>query len=91
MAKKQNITFYPNKIKYNALKIFKKNLIKVPSYLLDEVFLRKVDLELYRNGTYVTTYSYDNLINFIRNTEPKVYKGQFCRKDITYKLVNIEV
>lgn len=88
---KRNIEFFPNKIKYNAVKKFRKNIIKIPTYIIDEVFKRKLKIEIYHENKYVTTYSYDNLFSFVKNTESTEYKGKFRNKDITYKLTNVEI
>lgn len=91
MAKKRNIQFLRNKIKYNAIKKFNGNVIKIPSYVIDEVFKHKMDIEISHKNKVVATYSYDNLFHFIKKTEKKEYDGKFRNKDIKYNLTHVRV
>lgn len=91
MVKKRNIQFLKDKIKYNAIRKFKGDVIKVPSYVIDEVFKHKIDIEISHNDKKVVTYSYDNLFHFIDKIENKQYKGKFRKKDITYSLTHIRI
>lgn len=91
MSKKRNIEFLPGKIRYNALKKFKNNIIKIPSYVVDEVFEKKSKIEIYYNDKLQASYNYENLYNYIKNVEHKEYEGKFRNKDIIYQLNHIEV
>ena len=91
MAKRRNIQFLKNKIQYNALKKFNGDVIKIPSYVIDEVFKKKIDIEISHNDKHVVTYSYDNLFHFIEKTENKKYTGKFRNRDITYNLTHVRV
>lgn len=93
----RNIQFFrdrkgvPYKIKYNALKKFQGNIIRVPSYIVDEVYRHKMAIELYHNNEYLTTYFYDNLNSFISHIEEKIYEGYYSEEPIEYKLAYVEV
>lgn len=93
MNKKRNIIFFPksNKIRYNAIKKFNDSTIKIPTYIINEVFQNKMKIAIYHNNSHIVTYSYDNLFSFIQNTDKKEYKGKFRRKDIIYKLSNVAI
>lgn len=91
MNKKRNIEFFPNKIKYNAVKKFNNNIIKIPTYVIDEIFKKKMKIDIYHDNKYVVTYNYDNLFSYIKNTEDKEYLGKFRNEDIVYKLINVEI
>lgn len=101
MNRKGNIQFFPhkNRIRYNALTKFKTSLtnttgafaVKVPTYVVDEVFRNKMKLDIYYRNEFVTTLSYDNLRYHIDRVENKVYNGVFRKKQITYKLTRIEL
>lgn len=91
MKMKRNIEFLPNKIKYNAIKKFQNNIIKIPSYVLDEVFAKKLTIEISHEGKVMKTYNYDNLFSYIKKTEDKEYNGKFRNKDIVYTLTHVKV
>jgi len=88
---KRNIQFLHNKIQYNAIKKFNGNIIKIPSYVIDEVFRTKTDIEILHKERKLVTYSYDNLFHFIKKTEKKKYEGKFRNRDITYNLTHVRV
>ena len=92
--KQRNIRFLTkqNKIQYNALKIFRnKRIVKIPDYVIDEVFITKSELEIYYKGKLLKTYSYDNLNNFLLYKERRRYEGGFRDKDILYRLQHVDV
>lgn len=94
MGRRGNIEFFPNGeniIRYNAIRKFRNNIIKIPSYVVNEVFKHKMTIDIYYNGIYQTSYSYDNLFSYIKGFEAKLYEGVFRQKDITYNLTRIEV
>lgn len=91
MSKKRNIEFLPGKVRYNAIKKFNKNIIKVPSYVVNEVFEKKSSIEIRHQGKLLVTYTWENLMNYIKNIEQKTYEGKFRNKDITYQLNHIEI
>lgn len=91
MSKRRNIEFLPGKIRYNAIKKFKNNIIKIPSYVVNEVFEKKSKIEIYHKNTLQASYSYENLYSYIKNVEHKEYEGKFRNKDITYKLNHVDV
>ena len=91
MVKKRNIQFLKNKIRYNAIKKFKGDVVKIPSYVIDEVFKHKIDIEITHNEKVVATYSYDNLFHFIEKTEDKQYNGKFRNRSINYNLTHVRV
>ena len=88
---KRNIQFLHNKIQYNAIKKFKGNIIKIPSYVIDEVFKNKINIEISHNDQLLVSYSYDNLFHYIKKTEKKEYEGKFRNKEITYNLTHVKV
>lgn len=88
---KRNIQFLQNKIQYNALKKFRGNIIKIPSYVIDEVFAKKLSIEISFNDKTLVSYSYDNLFHYIKKNEDKEYEGKFRNKDITYTLTHVKV
>lgn len=94
MRRRGNIEFFPNgenTIRYNAIRKFRNNIIKVPSYVVNEVFRNKMTIDIYHNGIYQRSFSYDNLYNYIQGFEGKLYTGIFRQKDITYNLTRIEI
>ena len=91
MSEKRNIEFLPGKIRYNAIKKFKNHIIKIPSYVIKEVFKNKSKIEIYHNGRFQASYDYDNLFDSIKEVEPKEYKGKFRNKNIIYKLNHVSV
>jgi hypothetical protein len=91
MSKRRNIEFLPGKVKYNALKRFNKNIIKIPSYVISEVFKKKAQLDIYHQDDLLASYSWENLVNYIKNVEHKEYTGKFRNKDIKYKLNHVEI
>ena len=78
-------------MKYNAIKKFKNNIIKIPSYVVDDVFEKKKTIDIYHNGKYQISYNWDSLVNYIKNIEDKEYDGKFRNKDIKYKLNHVEI
>jgi len=88
---KRNIQFLQNKIKYNALRKFKGDIIKIPSYVIDEVFRKKTTIEISYNNKKIASYSYDNLFHFIKANEDKEYEGNFRNRPITYTLTHVRV
>tara|TARA_R110000772_G_scaffold94399_3_gene192267 strand:- start:253 stop:531 length:279 start_codon:yes stop_codon:yes gene_type:complete len=92
MVKKRNIQFLKNKIRYNAIKKFKGgDVVKIPSYVLDEVFKHKIDIEISHKDKIVATYSYDNLFHFIEKAETKQYNGKFRNRSIIYTLTHVRI
>ena len=91
MLKKRNIQFFKSKVEYNAIRKFKDNIIKIPSYVIDEVFKNKIDIEISHNDKKIVTYSYDNLFHFIEKTETKEYEGTFRDEPIIYRLTHVRV
>lgn len=101
MFDKNNIKFdiHNNRVVYNALRTFtnysskiRMDTVKIPTYVIREVFMHKMSLDLYCNGNYERTYSYDNLKNYLfKHEEPYIYKGFFRSKEINYKLNKVEV
>lgn len=91
MVKKRNIQFLKNRIRYNAIKKFKGDVIKIPSYVIDEVFKHKIDIEISHKDKVIATYSYDNLFHFIDKEETKQYNGKFRNRDITYTLTHVRI
>lgn len=89
--KKRNIQFLKNKIRYNAIKKFKGDVIKIPSYVIDEVFKNKMEIEISHNDKVLATYSYDNLFHFIDKQEDKQYDGKFRNRSIKYNLTHVRV
>lgn len=88
--KKRNIQFLPKRIKYNAIKKFDRGIIKIPTYIIDEIIKEKMVIDILHNGKLLKTYTYENIRNYIIRTENKQYSGKFRRKDITYKLSHVE-
>lgn len=93
MTKKGNIEFYPHKrkIKYNAIRRFGANTIKIPDYIVNEVFKNKMHIDVYHKGKFQKSYNFDNLHGYIQGQEHTSYTGRFRNKDIEYKLINLEV
>lgn len=91
MSKKRNIQFLPGKIRYNAIRKFDDNIIKIPSYVITEVFEKKKNIEIYHNNKLVASYNYENLYSYIKEVEQKEYEGKFRNKNITYKLNHVDV
>ena len=102
MFNRRNIKFdiYNNRVIYNALttftnshaKLFKIDSFKIPSYVLREVYMHKMSLDLYCNGKYEKTYSYDSIRNYLfRQEEPIIYEGRFRNKEVKYKLNKVEI
>jgi hypothetical protein len=92
MSKKRNIEFLPGgKVRYNAIKKFNDNIIKIPSYVVDEVVSNKSKIDIYHQGKYKVTYSWENLINYIAGIEQKEYSGRFRLKRIKYRLNRVEI
>lgn len=93
MNNKGNIEFFPhkNQIKYNAIRKFKDNIIKIPSYVINEVFRKKMTIHIYHKDRYQRSFNYDNLFSYIKGIEEQEYQGVFRQKDITYKLARVEV
>lgn len=91
MSKKRNIVFLPGKIRYNAIKKFKNNIIKIPSYVVDEVFKKKITIDIYHKGELQASYTYENLFNYIKSVETTSYEGKFRNKDISFQLNHIEI
>lgn len=89
--KKRNIQFLPKKIKYNALKKFRGDIIKIPSYVIDEVFKTKSTIEISFRDKEVAKYSYDNLFHFITKNEEREYDGKFRNQDIKYTLTHVKI
>lgn len=88
---KQNIKFSPGQVRYNAIKRFNNNIIKIPSYVVAEVFERKSTIEIYHQGQLLARYNWQNLKNYIKKVEEKTYKGKFRNKDIAFQLNHIEI
>lgn len=91
MKKKRNIEFLDDKIQYNAIRKFNGNIIKIPSYVIDEVFREKLDIEITHNNKLLARYSYDNLFHFIKRNEKRKYKGTFNYEPIEYHLTHVRV
>jgi hypothetical protein len=87
---KRNIKFLPGVIKYNAIKTFE-GFVKIPSYVIAELFKNKTRLEIYHDGEMIANYKSTEIYKHIKKIEPEVYKGRFKYKDITYKLNQIEI
>lgn len=89
-----------NRIMYNALTTFRNSYarlytvdsFKIPSYVLREVFMHKMSLDLFCNNRYIRTYSYDNLKSYLfRREESRIYTGYFRNKQVEYKLTKVEI
>ena len=87
----KNIEFLPDKIKYNALTKFRKSIIKIPSYVVDEVIKRKIRIEIYYKGDLKADYSWGMLSDSIKSVEKLEYEGKFRNEDIVYRLNHIRI
>lgn len=87
----RNIQFFNNKVRYNAIKKFNNRIIKIPSYVVDEVINKKLKIEIYHKDKYIKTYDYQNIRNFISLFETEKYDGYYNDKKIEYNLAHIEI
>jgi hypothetical protein len=88
--KNRNIEFLPGTVKYNAIRKFDDNVVKIPSYVIAEVIAKKSTLKIYHRNVFLTSYTWENIYNFIKKIEQKVYKGKFRDKSIEYKLNQVQ-
>lgn len=87
----KNIEFFPDKVKYNALTKFRQNVVKIPSYVVEEVIKKKLRIEIYHKGELKADYSWGMLSDAIKNVEKLEYEGKFRNETISYRLNHIKI
>jgi hypothetical protein len=87
----RNVEFFPDKIKYNALTKFRKDIVKIPSYIIEEVLKKKLRMEIYHKGKLEADYSWGALTDNIKKIETKEYNGKFRNENIKYRLNHIQI
>lgn len=88
--KNRNIEFLPGTVKYNAIKRFDEGIVKIPSYVIAEVISKKATLKIYHQKKFLVSYTWDNIFNFIKKIEKRVYHGKFRDSDIDYQLNQVK-
>lgn len=91
MKKRRNIQFSKGHVKYNAIRKFDDDIVKIPSYVVNEVFRKKGSLKIFHQGKLKAHYTWENLKHYIRRVEKKEYEGKFRLQDITYRLNWIQI
>jgi len=88
MKQNQNMMILKRLIIYKT-KSMKKNIIKVPSYLIDMVVLENKKLMLMNGETPIITLDKKSINDRITFAETRQYNGKFRGEDIKYHLTHI--
>ena len=99
MNKKKNILIREGYVIYNTKKLYFlddnnniTSMVKIPSYVLDNVFDDNKRLLIKLNHSKnIAIYTSDEVKNNLITVEQKIYDGTFRGKKIKYNLTHIEV
>lgn len=85
--KAKNVIILKSVIKFNALKIHKGGIVRIPDYLINQCLFENKKLVVTFNHKPLVTYESNDIINNIISVENKDFQGHLNGKPLTYKLV----
>ena len=89
--KKGNITIRTDFVIYNTKSLFDKVIVKVPSYVIQDVIAGNKNILIKLNEKNIALYTTQQLKENIVTVEAKIYEGFFRKEKIKYNLTKIRI
>lgn len=88
---KKNIFIRTDFVVYNTKKIYDENIVKIPSYVIQDIIEFNKSILIKLNDRNIVLYTTNELKKNLKTVEAKVYSGRFRNEDVKYNLALIEV
>lgn len=89
--KKKNILIRTDFVIYNTNSIYKDKIVKIPSYIIQDVIEGNKKILIKCNNNNLALYTTAELKNKLVTVESKIYKGKFRQENIEYNLANVKI
>lgn len=86
---KKNIIILDSLVKYNVVKIYNRDVVRIPDYLINDCIANKKQLVVTHKHKTILQLDHDKIIDHINTIDTKEFEGTINGKEIKYKLVLI--
>lgn len=76
---------------YNTHRLYEKNIVKIPSYIIQDVIENNKRILIKLNQTNIALYTTEELKKNLITVESRIYSGRFRNENIKYNLANIKI
>lgn len=83
---KKNLIILNNLVRFNAIKLYPDNIVRVPDYIVNYCIENDKKLVIVHKDKVVSELTGDDIFLNIRSIDGREYKGTFFKDEITYKL-----
>lgn len=88
---KYNIEIRTDYVMYNTKGIYKGGIVKIPTYIMQDVIDGNKSILIKLNFKNLVHYSSDQLKKNLVTVESRIYEGKFKNENIKYNLAKIKV